>query len=304
MIKELTFYDKIIFIIPLLQSIYGNIFESERMVNPMTISSITTSKGDLRYAECCSGPRILIMLPGVSVTSVLDSAAAVEKAYQSFDGKYTIYLFEYPREYPDGEGITYIADILAEAIHMLNLKNCYLLGASFGGMVGQVLLAEHPELFVSAVLASTIAQLTEVSPKTISRWNTIASNKDVRTLNLAFYDAVYSDEYQIKFAEPIRKILENGNEKDCLIMAIHTEMILQADLRSYDKKIKTPTLVVGATNDHVFSYKDVSEVANLIGCKSFFYDGSSHAVFDEEQDFKQRVLEHYDTSVDYIYLYP
>lgn len=239
------------------------------------------------------------MLPGVSISSVLDSAAAVETAYQSFDGKYTIYLFEYPREYPDGEDITYIADILAEAIHRLELKNCYLLGASFGGMVGQVLLAEHPEHFVSAVLASTIAHLTEVSPKTISRWNTIAANKDVRTLNLAFYDAVYSDEYQIKFAEPIRKVLDNGNEKDCLIMAIHTEMMLRADLRAYDKKIKTPTFVIGATNDRVFSIEDVSEVADLIGCKSFFYEGSSHAVFDEEPDFKQRVLEHYDTSADF-----
>ena len=259
----------------------------------MIISSITTSKGELRYAKCCSGPRALIMLPGVSVTGVLGNAAAVETAYQLFDDKYTIYLFEYPKEYPDGAEIKYIADILAEAIQRLELKNCCLISASFGGMVAQVLLAEHPELFVSAVFASTISRLTESSPKTISRWHTIASNKDVRTLNLAYYDAVYSDEYQIKYAEPIRKVLDNGNENDCSTMAILTGMILWADLRAYAQKIKTPTLVVGAKNDHVFSYQDVSEVAHLLGCKSFFYEGSSHAAFEEEPDFKQRALEHY-----------
>ena len=270
--------------------------ESERMDISMTISSITTSKGELRYAKCCSGPRPLIMLPGVSVTSVLGSAAAVETAYQAFDGKYTIYLFEYPNEYPDGAEIKYIADILAEAIQHLELNNCCLLGASFGGMVGQVLLAEHPELFVSAVFGSTVSRVTEASPKTISRWHTIASNKDVRTLNMAFYDAVYSDEYQIKYAEPIRKVLDNGNEDDCSTMAVHTGMILRADLREYAQKIKTPTLVVGAKTDHVFSYRDVSETAHLIGCKSFFYEESGHAVFDEEPGFKQKVLEHYAAS--------
>ena len=262
----------------------------------MTISSVHTSKGEVRYAKCCSGPRNMIMLPGVSVTSVLGSAAAVETAYESFNGKYTIYLFEYPGNYPEGAEIGYLADMLAEAIRLLQLKNCCLLGASFGGMVGQVLLAEYPELFVSAVFGSTVSRVSEASPKTISRWHTIASNKDVRTLNMAFYDAVYSDEYQIKYAEAIRKVLDNGNENDCSIMAIHTGMILRADLRAYAQKIKTPTLVLGAKADHVFSDKDVSETAHLIGCEPFFYEKSGHAVFDEDPDFKRRVLEHYAVS--------
>lgn len=233
------------------------------------------------------------MLPGVSVTSVLGSAAAVETAYQSFDGKYTIYLFEYPKAYPDGAEIPYIADILAEAIHHLELKNCYMLGVSFGGMVGQVLLAKHPELFVSAVLGSTVSRLTEASPKTIARWHAIATNRDIRSLNLAFFDAVYSEEYQIKYAEAIRKALGSGNENDCSIVAIHLGMILRADLRAYAQKIKTPMLVMGAKTDHVFSDKDVSEVAHLVGCEPFFYENAAHAVFDEEPDFKRRALEHF-----------
>ena len=259
----------------------------------MMISSVNTTKGEVRYAQCCSGPRPLIMLPGVSVTGVLGSAAAVETAYQSFDGKYTIYLFEYPKAYPDGAEIPYIADILAEAIHHLELKNCCMLGVSFGGMVGQVLLAKHPELFVSAVLGSTVSRLTEASPKTIARWHAIASDLDVRSLNLAFYDAVYSEEYQRKYAEPIRKALDQGNENDCSTVAIHTGMILRADLRVYALKIKTPTLVIGTKTDHVFSDRDVSEVAHLVGCKPFFYEKAGHAVFDEEPDFKHRALDHF-----------
>ena len=123
-------------------------------------------------------------------------------------------------------------------------------------------------------------------------WQMMLYENDKATID----DAVYSDEYQIKYAEPIRKVLDNGNEDDCSTMAVHTGMILRADLREYAQKIKTPTLVVGAKTDHVFSYRDVSETAHLIGCKSFFYEESGHAVFDEEPGFKQKVLEHYAAS--------
>lgn len=263
----------------------------------MTISSIKTSKGEIRYAQCCSGSKSMIMLPGVSVTGVLSSAAGVETAYAAFNDQYTIYLFEYPREdYPEGAEIEYIADILAEAIQLLGLKNCCLFGASFGGMISQILLAEYPELFVSAVLGSTIAQITEASPETMYRWHIIASNRDVRTLNLAFFDAVYSDEYQTQFAKPIRKMLDIGNENDCRVMAVHSGMMLRADLREYDKKIKTPTLVIGSKQDHVFSIEDISDVARFIGCKMYVYEGYSHAVFDEAPDFKERMLAHFETS--------
>ena len=259
----------------------------------MKISSVKTSKCEVRYAKCCSGSESLIMLPGVSVTSVLNSAAAVEAAYESFNDIYTIYLFEYPREYPEGAEIRYIADSLAEAIRLLGLKDCYLFGASFGGMVSQVLLGEYPELFVSAVLSSTIARKSDTSPETIRRWHMIASSSDVRSLNLAFYDAVYSDEYQVKFAEPIRKTLDNGNEDDCRVMSTHTGMILRADLRENDKKIKAPVLVISSKQDHVFSVEDLSEPARLSGGRLFLYEGYGHAVFDEAPDFKEKILEHF-----------
>ena len=261
----------------------------------MMISSVNTSEGEVRYAECCSGPKPLVMMPGVSVTSVLGSAAAVEAAYKALDGTYTIYLFEYPGKYPEGAEIPYIADMMAEAIKALGLKDCCLLGASFGGMVGQVMLAEHPELFTSAVVCSTIAKLTDASPKTISRWHRIASDKDVRTLNLAFFDAVYSDEYQLKYAELIRKVLDNGNENDCRIMAAHTGMILRADLRPYDRKIKTPTLMVSSEQDHVFSPKDISDTAELIGCSTYVYEDYSHAACDEAPDFIQKMTDFFES---------
>ena len=260
----------------------------------MTISSIQTSKCKLSYAKCCSGPKSLIMLPGVSVTGVLNSAAGVETAYEAFHGKYTIYLFEYPREeYPEGAEVGYIADILAEAIRLLDLKDCHLFGASFGGMIGQVLLAEYPELFVNAVLSSTVARKSETSPETVRRWHDLAASGDVRSLNLAFYDAVYSDEYQIKFAGPIRNVLDNGNADDCRVMAAHTGMILRLDLRENGKKIKAPVLVIGSKQDRVFSVEDLSAPALLSGGELFLYEGYSHAVFDEAPDFKQRILEHF-----------
>lgn len=263
----------------------------------MTISSITTSKSEVRYAKCCTGPKNMIMLPGVSVTTVLDSAAAVETAYEVFNGQYTIYLFEYPRgEYPAGAEIEYIADMLAESIGLLGLEHCYLIGVSFGGMIGQILLAKYPKLFVSAVLGSTAARLTKASLEMMNQWNNFSLARDVRALNQGFFELVYSDEYQEKFAEPIRNALDNGNENDCRVMAIHTGMMIRLDLRAYDRKIKTPTLVIGSRKDRVFSIEEIAEVAHLIGCKLYLYDEYGHAVYDEAPDYKGRILEHFSES--------
>ena len=70
--------------------------------------------------------------------------------------------------------------------------------------------------------------------------------------------------------------------------------MLRADLRAYARSISTPTLVTGAKIDRVFDCEDVSEVARLAGCESFFYEGSGHAVFDERPDFQQRALEYFE----------
>lgn len=259
----------------------------------MTISSVLTSKGELRYAKCCSGPGTMIMAPGLSLTSVLKSASEVENAYDVFNGKYTIYLFDYPTEYPEGAEIEYNAEALAEAIRLLGLKDCCFFGVSLGGMIGQILLAQYPELFVSAVLGSTVTRLTDASRGLFLRWIEYAELGDVRSLNRSFHEVVYSETFLKKFAEPIRKALDNGTESDCLLMAIRCSMLLRSDLREYDRKITTPTLVIASEKDKVFPVEDLTEPAELIGCPIYLYDGFSHAVYDEAPDYKQRILDHF-----------
>lgn len=251
----------------------------------MVISSITTSKDILKYAKIGSGKKNMIMLPGLSLTSILNSANAVEDAYKLFNEKYSIYLIEYPNI----NNLEDIADTIYEGILRLKLDNCYLIGASFGGMIGQILLGKYPNLFNKALLVSTISYMTNSSINAASNWYKLALNNDIRSLNKAFYNDIYSNDFKDKYKEVINNSLDIGSIDDCIIMSKRLGMILNLDLRKYDKLIKTPTLVVGAKLDNVFSYSDILELANLIGCNSFFYEESSHALFDEEVDFKERL---------------
>lgn len=257
----------------------------------MTVSSVKTSKCELNYAKCRSGAKNLIIMPGLSLKSILENASSVEAAYAEADGEYTIYLFEYPAVCPEDGTIGFIADAVAEALVLLGLKECRFFGASFGGMVGQVILAKHPELFSAAVFASTVARMTEPSPDAMRRWNALAAKANVRELNRCFFDAVYSAAYLKEYETPIRNALDNGNEDDCRLMTVLTGAILNADLREYDKKIKTPLLLVASDEDNVFSFEDISETARLSGGDMYVRHGYSHAVFDEDPDFRRRMFD-------------
>ena len=125
------------------------------------IETVKTDRFSMEYFCFGKGKQALVILPGLSIQSVMGAADAIAAAYQSLEDRFTIYVFDRRSNIPPVYSVRDMAQDTAEAFQILGLKNVCLFGASQGGMIGLVLAIEHPELIRKMVLGSTSAHVQE-----------------------------------------------------------------------------------------------------------------------------------------------
>lgn len=116
------------------------------MFDSIKIETIKTDKFTMDYFRFGEGKETLVILPGLSVQSVMASADAVADAYRPLTDDFTIYLFDRRKELPDSYSVYEMAQDTAEAIQAAGLEHVNLFGASQGGMIAMIITLEHPEL--------------------------------------------------------------------------------------------------------------------------------------------------------------
>ena len=122
------------------------------------IKTIKTDDFEMDYFSFGHGDRTMLIIPGVSVKSVLLSAAAIANIYSMFSDDYTVYLFDYRKGLPDNFGVEDMANDLAKAMKVLGLSGAYIMGTSHGGMMAQYLAKDYPELVAKMVLISSLSK--------------------------------------------------------------------------------------------------------------------------------------------------
>lgn len=116
------------------------------------ILSVKTEKFEMEYAKFGDGPKTFIIIPGLSLKNVLNSASSVEVGYKIFKQDYTCYLFDRIKNPPEVYPISQMAEDLAETLKVLGIKDADVFGSSQGGMVAQYMAINHPELIRKLVL--------------------------------------------------------------------------------------------------------------------------------------------------------
>ena len=61
---------------------------------------VQTESFSMDYFRFGTGSRMMVILPGLSVQSVMGAAQAVEAAFRSFEDSFTVYLFDRRNELP------------------------------------------------------------------------------------------------------------------------------------------------------------------------------------------------------------
>ena len=158
----------------------------------MRIEIVKTESFSMNYCQFGQGKETLVIIPGLSVQSVLGFAEAIAESYQALADDFTIYVLDRRNELPEPYSVPEMAKDTAIVLQALGLGPVCLFGASQGGMIAMKIAADHPELVKRLVLGSTSAQVTETRyRKVFEGWADMARAGDAAALYLAFGEAIY-----------------------------------------------------------------------------------------------------------------
>ena len=258
------------------------------------IKTVKVDGNELEYAVFGSGRIPLIMIPGISIKSVMLSAQSVAGAYSRYLKNHTVYLFDRRRRAQPDYHIDDMGSELAKALQIIGIENADFFGTSQGGMIAQQVALTHPELVRRLVLACTASRPNEHTEKVITEWIKLAANRDVEGLCTDFVNCLYSEAFAKRFMNVVLKMHGDctDDELDRFIMLARAG----ENFDVYEKlgKITCPAFVLGAHNDKVLTGHASEEIAEKIGCELYMYgEPYGHAVYDEARDFKDRIFGFY-----------
>lgn len=252
---------------------------------------VTLSNGrEMEYDRFGAGDSVFVIIPGISLRSIILSAPAVESAFSKLAEKHTVFLFDRVKHAPEGYTVEDIAADTAEALKILGIDKAVFYGASQGGMVCRCLAEDYPELVIKVIFASSAQRPNKTSHTVLSEWDRLAHVGDCVTLADRVCRDVYSPVVYEQLKPAISSMFGSMTKEELrqFIIMVHAADIFD---RSAASHIACPALVVGAEGDRVTSVEASYEIAQTLGCKQYIYGNEyGHAVYDEAPDFIDRMI--------------
>ncbi len=257
----------------------------------VSVKTVSVDGMEMDYAVFGSGEKAFVILPGLSVHSVMGSAEAIATAYADYTDDYTVYVFDRAKTLKDGCTIRNIADDTAAAMSALGIENADIFGASQGGMLALCLAIDHPELVHKMILGSTLAKTNDTFKKVADEWIELAESRNETALLESFADKVYSAATLEAYRDSIISSNSGITEEEYERFIIQAKACESFDCYSELADIKCSVLVLGSEGDKVVTAEASEQIAEVLGCGIYLYDDSyGHAVYDEAADYRQRCL--------------
>lgn len=238
-----------------------------------------------------NGPKCLVIIAGVSLCGLEGKGSSIAEMYKDFGEKYTVYLLERKKVLPDGYSVQQMAEDVCKVLSEIGVKKTCLYGVSQGGMIAQCIAAYRPEMVEKLVVCSTQCRATNTAKGIVKKWVELAEKRNVVDVNRFFYEKVYSEESLEKYKDMLPVLVKQGTEEDCDRFKVLAAACGVFDIYDDMDKIKCPTFVIGDKNDKVIGIEGSYEIIDRLNCESYIYDKYSHAVYDEADDIKEKILE-------------
>ncbi len=258
------------------------------------VETAKTDSFEMDYIRFGHGPEIFVIIPGLSIQSVLLSKDAIAKQYDVMTEKYTLYVFDRRKILPHSYSTVEAAEDTAYALNILQLNNINLFGVSQGGMIAMEMAVRYPAFVKKLVLGSTSADMSGSNMKVIDEWIRLAKEGDAGALYDAFAKAVYPqsvyEQYKQVFADSAQTVTRDDLDR----FIICGEMMRGFSVLDDLDKISCPTLVLGSEDDNVLGADASRRIAEKMkgrpGFEFYMYDnGYGHAAFDTAPDYLERV---------------
>lgn len=258
----------------------------------LEIQSAKTDGFSMEYFQFGNGAKTLVILPGLSVQSVMGSADAIAQAYQPLCEDFTVYVLDRRIEMPDAYSVHEMAMDTAAVFRALELTHINLFGVSQGGMIALEIAAVCPERIEKMVIGSACACVTKELHSTIEEWAHLAKNENAEDLYLSFGKAVYPQNTFEQSRALLMETAKHVTEADLKRFAIIAEGIKNFDVTQDLAKICCPVLVIGNKDDCVLGPGAAETICgNHPRFSLYMYDGYGHASYDTAPDYKARILD-------------
>ena len=267
--------------------------ETQQEAPAAVVDTVETERFAMDYCKFGSGDRALIILPGLSIQSVMSSADAIAQAYQSLAEDYTIYVLDRRKELPSVYTVNDSAEDAVDALKALGLEKVSIFGASYGGMEAMILAAAYPEMVDKIIVASTSADLTAEEFQTVSGWISLAKAGDAEGLYLAFGEALYPEEVFEQSRQLLIDAAKTVTEEELGRFIILGEGMEGYDITDQMAQIQCPVLAIGDRQDQVLGGSATEKIGEYMSGNENFelymYDGYGHTVYDLAPDIKDRM---------------
>ncbi len=255
------------------------------------VKTVSVGNTKMDYAVFGSGKKNFVIIPGMSIHSVVGSADAIAQAYNAFSKEYTVYVFDRVKDIKKGYTVRNMAHDTAMAMQNLGLENADVFGASQGGMIAMYLAIDHPESVHKMILGSTLAGANDTCTHVIDEWIQLAQSKNEKGLITSFIDNVYSEKTLKTFRETLVSSNLGITDEEYQRFIILAQACKTFDCTGELSKVKCPVFVLGSNGDCVVTAEGSRQIANALGCEIYLYgDDYGHGVYDEAPDYRQRCL--------------
>lgn len=256
---------------------------------------VKTNGFEMEYFKFGTGDNIFVIIPGLTVQSLMGLKDSVEEAYGNLADNFTVYVFERRKVVPKDYTICDMADDTAAVMKELGLKDTYVFGASQGGMIAQVIAVRYPELVKKLAMGSTSSHVHPDQRTVIDKWIDLALKGDRHGLYQEFGKEIYPAAVYEQCKDQLDAAADTVTDEE-----LHKFIILARSIRDFNisdelDKISCPVLVLGAYEDPVLDDDATMEIAEKLDGNTdlslYMYKGFGHAAFDTAPDYKQRVLD-------------
>ncbi len=254
------------------------------------VQTVKTDQVEMDYFTFGNGRQDLVILPGLSLRSVMNSEDAVASAYSQFGREYRITLFDRRKDLPEDYSVSEMAEDTAKAIMALGIENACLFGTSQGGMIAMLIAIRYPHLVKKLALGSAAAEMNGTAKEVLSGWISLAEKRDAEGLVNSMIDRIYSEDTLSLYRDALLQANADPTEEELSRFVILAKAA--ADFSCYEElaKITCPVFVIGSEGDRVLTGEASLKIAKKLNCPVFLYgDSFGHAVYDEAPDYKNRL---------------
>lgn len=237
------------------------------------------------------GEKPLVLLQGLNTGGIRGSGMMLAWMYRLFAKERRVYLFDRRKEVGPGVTVRQLAADTAAAMDALGLRAADVFAVSQGGMIGQYLAIDRPDLVGRMVLAVTLSRNNDTVCETIENWCTMTQQGQMRLLIADMAERMYSPAYMKRYRPLLPLLTAVQRPKDVPRFLALAQACLTCEAYGELEKIRCPVLVLGGEKDRVVGAQASREIAEKLGCSLYLYEELGHAAYEEAADFNQRVYD-------------